>query len=126
MNGHNADNKLGRDRRLQNSRCFKDAFDQGNSTAGRYQVLWTRNADDALLRLGVIASKKTFPRAVDRNKAKRMLRESFRLNRKYINQGKVDFVLVARRAILKADLVRIGEDFLYIVKSKGIDVAKSR
>jgi len=122
MNGHNADKRLGRGRRLQDSRCFREAFDQGDSTAGRYQVLWTRKADDAVLRLGVIASKKTFPRAVDRNKAKRMLRESFRLNRQFISPVKIDFVLVARRAILNADLVKIGAELLGIVKSKGIEV----
>ena len=126
MNGHNADNRFGRDRRLQNSRCFRDAFDQGDSTAGRYLVLWTRKADDSTLRLGVIASKKTFPRAVDRNKAKRMLREAFRLNRQYISQAKVDFVIVARRAILRAALVEIGEELLGIVKSKGLEVITAK
>lgn len=53
------------------------------------------------MRLGVVASKRVGP-AVWRNRAKRRLREAFRLNRPDF-QGKVDVVLVARRAVVNAD-----------------------
>ena len=62
-------------------------------------VVWFRYAPDAEGRLGVIASKRTFRRAVDRNRAKRLLREAYRLNRRRFS-NKYDLVVVARRRIL--------------------------
>ncbi len=62
-------------------------------------VMWLRQADDAVGRVGVVASKRTFRRAVDRGRAKRRLREAFRLGRRELPAG-LDVVLVARHRIL--------------------------
>lgn len=47
-------------------------------------------------RLGIIASKKTLPRAVDRNRVKRIIREAFRQHN--IKQRKLDLIVLVARA----------------------------
>ncbi|MFU8780957.1 MAG: ribonuclease P protein component, partial [Kiritimatiellia bacterium] len=63
---------------------------------------------------GVIASKRTFKRAVERNRAKRLLREAFRLERGALPQV-YDFVLVARKSILASGIQMVRKDFRQLV-----------
>ena len=56
--------------------------------------------DDA--RYGLIVTKKTFKHAVDRNRAKRMLRDWIEHNEKMLSP-EWDYIFVARRDILTAD-----------------------
>ena len=56
--------------------------------------------DDA--RYGIIVTKKTFKHAVDRNRAKRLLRDWIAFNEKMLHP-EWDYVFVVRRAILDAD-----------------------
>lgn len=66
-------------------------------------------------RLGIIASKRVSPRAVDRNRAKRLVREVFRVMRPRLTG--IDVVVQVRRwsprgsvAAARADLVRLLEE----------------
>lgn len=54
-------------------------FDRGRSVKGRLLVAWSLSAADADREAGVVVSKKSFRHAVDRNRAKRLMREAFRL-----------------------------------------------
>jgi ribonuclease P protein component len=110
---------LSRHQRLQEPRTFREAFDHGSHYAGRFMVLWLRKGEDARLRLGVVAAKRSFREAVERSRAKRLLRESYRLNR-FRFSGKQDVVLVARRAILTASRQDVERDLMALAEKAGL------
>ena len=99
--------RLSRRQRLTRQSQFKRTYAQQRRFVGRLMVLWCYTGADAAMRLGVVASRRIGP-AVIRNRAKRRLREAFRLNRAGFH-GHTDIVLVARPAVIKAaweDLVQ--------------------
>lgn len=70
-------------------------------------------------RLGITASRKALGKAVDRNRAKRLLRETFRVTKTRLDllDQRYDWVLNARRALLDPDSWKRIEDFEKIVAS---------
>jgi ribonuclease P protein component len=67
----------------------------------------------------VVASRRSFPTAVARNRARRRLREVFRLSRSALRAG-VDMVLVARPRILDAPFDAVRADFRSVCVRLGI------
>jgi ribonuclease P protein component len=57
-------------------------------------------------RLGIVAAKAQLPRAVDRNRAKRLLREAFRACPGLFPEG-WDIVLVVRKSLIRQPLPRL-------------------
>lgn len=110
--------RLAREQRLTRSFLFQETYAQQRRWVGRYMVLWRREADDAALRLGVVASRRVGG-AVIRAKAKRRLREVYRTNR-YRFSGPYDVVLVARRDLDRAPWHEVVEDFLKLAKRAGL------
>ena len=105
--------------RLRRTSCFDDAFKQKRSFVGKFVVMLQRCGDDASLRVGVISSKRTLRRAVDRNRAKRLMREAYRLKR-HLFCGKLDVVLIARRPIAKASLIMVEKDLMRLARKAGM------
>ena len=79
---------------------YKSVFARGRSIKGRLLVAWRFEGDNADRQAGVVVSKKSFHDAVDRNRAKRLMREAFRL---LVKEGSVpertDWVFVGRSAM---------------------------
>ena len=110
------DKGLSRRQRILSPLLFKEAFDQNQKHHGHFFALWRRHGEDATQRLGVVASKRTFPRAVDRNRAKRLLREAFRLNRWRLTAPD-DIILLARAPILDAKRQKVEKDLRRVFKN---------
>ncbi len=98
---------------------YREVFDAGRSTAGRYVVVWARRAEGVARRVGVVTSKRALHTAVARNRARRLMREAFRLNRQELREG-VDLVLVARSRIAQAGGQAVADDFLAVCRKAGI------
>ncbi len=112
------DRRLRPSQRLQESRLFREAYDQGRKAVGRYMVLLLRAGPGASLRLGVVAGRKV-GNAVFRARAKRRMREAYRQNRHRLN-GEVDVVLIARAALLQASPAEVERELLGLAGRMGI------
>ena len=110
---------LSKKQRLIQASLFGEAFAQKRNFVGRYMVFWLREGADAALRLGVVTSKKVSNRAVDRNLARRRLREIFRQHRAELS-GPVDLVIIARRNLLSASYVDVEREFLWLAEKAGL------
>jgi ribonuclease P protein component len=105
------DRGLARHQRLTRSVWFQEAFAQREKWVGRFLVLYIRRGEGASLRLGVISSRKVSRRAHDRNRARRLLREAWRIHRHRLS-GSADVVLVARGHIVQASFSEVEEELL--------------
>ena len=110
---------LSRRQRVAESHIFREAYDRGPKYVGRLMVLWLRSGEGASLRLGVVASKRAFRRSVDRSRARRLLREAFRLNR-YRFGGAFDVIIVARQALFGASRQDAERDLLRLAEKAGL------
>jgi len=81
-------------------------------------VLWLRSGPGAALRLGVVASRKVGG-AVQRARAKRRLREAYRLNRHRF-EGAWDVILVARYSLPEAPWPAVVDDLLALARRAGL------
>ena len=79
---------------LRNNREFQMVYNEGNSKANRYLVLYYRKNDLEYNRLGISVSKKV-GNSVVRHHLTRLLRESYRLHEEMFHSG-WDIVIIAR------------------------------
>ncbi len=86
--------------RLELKAEFDRAYKQGRRFFGHFFVAYVLAKQDGPLRLGVVASRKV-GNAVERGRAKRLLREAFRSNRP-AEDVSADVVLIARSSINEA------------------------
>ena len=78
---------LGKDERLKSRKQIEALFASGKTLMSfplriSFQFLPLADGESSTLQIGVSASKRNFKRAVDRNRIKRLLRETYRLQKK--------------------------------------------
>ena len=96
---------LPKGRRLRARAEFQKVYAEGQRYDGRLLAAFLRKSELTVHRLGVTASTKAIGKSVDRNRAKRLLRELFRRSAtelKGLRQA-YDWVLNAKRPLLVSD-----------------------
>ena len=93
--------------RIRRRAEFQEVYERGARVQGRYATVFVLANRRAVGRLGIAATKK-LGGAVQRNRAKRLIREVFRRNN--IAPG-FDVVVVPRREMLDATLTVIEADY---------------
>ena len=103
--------------RLRKRAEFLRVYEQGTRIEGRYITVFILPNRLERHRVGITATKKAIGKAHDRNRAKRLLRETFRLSRIELAgvERKYDWVLNARRSILRGKLEKPLTEFREIV-----------
>ena len=99
--------RLPRERRLRLQGDFDRLRSKGvRLECGSFFLNAGRSPAGMPARLGIVVAKKQLAKAVDRNRAKRLLREAFRAVGPEVPAG-WDVVLVARRSLPAQPLVRL-------------------
>src|SRR5947199_5407057 len=110
--------RFGRSSRIKQGRDFVRVKRDGERLANGCLIGNWQRLPDGPSRLGVISSKK-IGGAVVRNRARRLLRESFRLHQHELAQP-VDLVLVARPSIAGKPFASVERDFLTMLRKAGL------
>lgn len=87
--------------RLRKRHEYEAVFAHDCAVSGRLFVVRVKPNGLSSPRLGIIASKKALPRAVDRNRGKRLARETFRLVLQDL--AALDVVVQLRSGLVKRD-----------------------
>ena len=98
---------------LRGSNDFQRVYRTGKRYEGHLLTVFVLPNSLTQHRLGITASRKALGRAVDRNRAKRLLREAFRLTKPRLERLKkrYDWVLNARRSLLSLESRRPSDEF---------------
>ena len=111
--------RLGRGSRLGQNREFMRVRQVGERLAqGCLIANWQKLPPGSRPRLGVVTSKK-IGGAVARSRARRLLRESFRLHQHDLAEP-VEMVLVARNSIAGKDFADVEKDYLTALRKAGL------
>lgn len=106
---------------LRDSREFQHVYRNGKRYDGVFITVFVIENQGLQHRLGVTASKKALGKAVQRNRAKRLLRETFRSNEPSLRalSRSYDWVLNAKVAVLNEKVHAPGQEFAGIIEKVG-------
>ena len=106
---------------LRDSGQFQHVYRNGKRYEGVFITAFVIENEEANHRLGVTASKKALGKAVQRNRAKRLLRETFCANESLLSEltRKYDWVLNAKAAVLSQKLDAPRQELKGIIEKVG-------
>lgn len=97
---------------------FRRVYNKGNYSAGKYMVLYSLPNNSEKNRLGITASKK-IGKSVSRNRIRRLIKESYRLQGDTYKKGH-DVVFVARSADKNTGLAEIRREMEILAGKLGL------
>ena len=97
---------------LKKNQDFQTVYRGGKSYANKYLVMYVMDSGWEDTRIGISASKKV-GNSVVRHRFARLVRESFRLNKDILEDGK-DIIVVARVAAKDKNFDKIESAFLHL------------
>ena len=110
---------LRRNLRLKQKSRFRAIFAHGKSFSGRYVVIYIQ---DGPAKYGFIASKKVGS-AVQRNRAKRLMREVIRRHLPEL-QKEVQLICIARSTLKGVSYVEVEKSMMQTLKKAGVITAE--
>ena len=105
---------------LKENRVFRQLYAKGKTFASPYFILYYRENRRDKNRLGITVSKK-LGSAVSRNRAKRLIRESYRLSENTVKTG-YDFVFVMRTKTVTATCAEVRQSLETALKKTGLSL----
>lgn len=99
---------------LKENHIFQRLYHKGRSCAGKYMVVYCRENRSQTNRIGYTVGKK-LGHAVVRNRARRRLREVYRLAEQNLRPG-LDVVVVARSRCVDAKFTALQDEFARLAK----------
>ncbi len=107
-----------REKRLLAPRQFKAVFDSPSAKApGRSVLLLARNNALSHPRLGFVIGKKSVKLSVERNRLRRVIRESFRHHQEQLDG--IDIVVLVRKGLSDLDNSELSKQFAKLWKRLG-------
>lgn len=97
---------------LKKSEDFRKVYDKKKSYANKYLVIYVKENEKGINRLGISVSKKV-GNSVVRHRLTRLVRESFRLNKDKLSDG-YDIVVILRAAAKGKGFHEIQSAFLHL------------
>lgn len=112
------DRGLPKQNRLRKPKEFRRVYAEGVRIKGRFMTAFVMPSETSFQRLGITASRKAVGKAVARNRAKRLLREAFRLSRAELGRlgRNYDWVFNARGELPGIKMPEALEDLRRIIR----------
>jgi ribonuclease P protein component len=105
--------------RIRKNSEFRVVYKKGKSFANKLLVLYIFRNVRKLNRTGVSVSKKV-GKSVIRNRVRRLIKESYRLNNTNLKQG-YDLVFIARNSAKNKSFIEIEKAMLELFKKAGLN-----
>ena len=105
---------------LKKNADFQEVYKSGKSFANKYLVMYVKENDLGINRIGISVSKKV-GNSVVRHRVKRLILESYRLQEDMFNSG-LDMVIIARTTAKEKGYHDIESAVMHLGKLQGIIV----
>ena len=103
---------------LKKNADFQIVYKEGKSFANKYLVMYVKENDLGINRIGISVSKKV-GNSVIRHRVKRLILESYRLHEDMFNSG-LDMVIIARTTAKEKGYHEIESAVMHLGKLQGI------